>query len=1202
MERIESEMNEISEEQQNSIRKYLLGSLDDKVEMRQIEEKFLLDDGFAERLAIAEDQLVDDYLDGTLSEPERERFLRFFLLSPENREKLRLIGNLRKYAARQTAVQDVKQFSAEKSAWFDWRKLFSSPVLQFAAIALLIFGAGFGIWRTAFYQSDVERGLAQMELAHRGNRPVEARVGGFDFAPLNNTRGAGEGDSASEAARRRAEGFLLYAAAENENAATLHALAKFYLTGKNFDKSNELFERAAKFAPDDAQLHGDWGALLLEMGKKAAFEQDGAKSLEFFDQSLKHLARAVELNPKLPEPRFNRALTLQTMTAFEEAKRAWREYLEIDANSQWAEEARRNLQILESRKSGELSAANVERGFLDAFRQKNDGQAWQLLSRNRELIQEKYLPQRLAISYLNAPDDEKKDLLAALKYVGELEKIHIGDSFAAEIANFYAALPENKVNGLKQAQAAVQKGYKFGRNEEYARALKEFEFAHRLFSQSGDIWEAKLSEYSIAYYLYNDSQLDKSLAVFQQIADFCRNNNYKWLEQSALHWTAGSFLALRKYTQAKNHYQKSLSIAEEIKDSYAVQKNLNGLANISFSVGQTHLAMSYAQRSLAESSAADTSSRQKWRNYYFAIKTLISAKHYNAAKAFGFEATHLADESKNPLFTTLSYIGTGSAYSQSGNLLEARDWLNDGYRHAETMPDESARKKITAYSVLRLAYLERQIGNYENSLRLYDKAIGIYETLALPFYLYEAHKGRLLTNLALGNDAEVERQIPVTLALVERYREAILDEQERSSFFDTEQDIYDTAVDYEFGRAQYERAYNYTEISNSRSLLDWLQKGAKVSGDGKTLEDLPENINPLTLSEIRRRMPESVQILQYSVLENKVLIWLVAKEKFVVVPAEIKADALRDKIENYLKLLPRQDKISQAAARQIGRELYDLLINPILEHLDPTRDVCLIPNKILFYLPFAALVAPDGKYFLTQFNLLYAPSANVFLLCTENAQKKSAAAETLLSVGNPAFDRRQYDDLSDLPAAETEAREIAAFYEKSQIFLGKEATKTAFRNSMKNAEIIHFAGHYIVAHNAPLSSSLLLAKNGEEPEKSVLTNSELVGEQLPRLKLVILSACQTGAESYYNGEGLIGLSRTFLAAGAPLVVASQWKVDSDATAELMKRFHFYRRQENISTTAALRRAQIEMLDAPAGRFREPYYWAAFAVFGGDAQF
>ena len=80
----------------------------------------------------------------------------------------------------------------------------------------------------------------------------------------------------------------------------------------------------------------------------------------------------------------------------------------------------------------------------------------------------------------------------------------------------------------------------------------------------------------------------------------------------------------------------------------------------------------------------------------------------------------------------------------------------------------------------------------------------------------------------------------------------------------------------------------------------------------------------------------------------------------------------------------------------------------------------------------------------------------------------------------------------------------------------------------------------------------------------MLTNYELAGDSLRRTKLVVLSACQTGVEGYYNSEGLIGMSRTFLASGVPLVIASQWKVDSDATAKLMKDFHRYRRQENLS--------------------------------------
>jgi CHAT domain-containing protein len=1188
-------------EEQKAIREYLLGALNNKAEMRRIEEKILLEEDFVEKLSVAEDQLIDEYLDGALDASEHKNFDRFFLAMPERKQKLRLISNLRKYAA-SSEKQTVKQFPKEKNAFFDWRRFISLPSFRLATAALLFLIVGFGVWRAVLYQSDVDKGLAQLQVAYRGQRPIEARTTiNSDYVPLSVTRGNND-IATNEKARRRAELILAEAAENTTDAESHHALGLVFLADKKFDKALAEFNLALKISPDDAGIHSDLGAVFFELGKKAVLEKDGAKGWEFFDKSLKHLERAIALDPKLLEPKFNRALCLQAFPASEQAKQAWREYLELDPSSKWAEEARQNLETLESQKTENLSAAELERDFLLAVKEKNEEQAWQLLSRNRELISEKYLPQRLAISYLNASGAKRKDFLAALVYAGELEKTHIGDSFAAELARFYIELSEDKAILLRQAQSFVRNGYEHGRDENYKDALREFKSAHSLFIQSGDIWEAELSKYSIAYYLYYN-KLSESLLLFSQVADFCQSKNYKWLHQSAVYWVASSYVALRKYTQAKKNYQKALSLAEEIKDSYAVQKNLNGLANVSSSVGQPYPAIAYMQRVLEESSKTDTSLRQKWRNNYETLKVLISAKFYNMAKVFGAEAMHLAEENNNAFFTTLSYIGTGSAYVQSENYAEAREWLTNARRKAETMTDESVKKNVNAFSVLRLAHLDRQTGSYEKSLQYYNEAINIYETLELPFYLYEAYKGRVLANLALGNDAQLEKQIPVTLNLAEYYREQISEEQERNSFYNTEQSIYDIAVGYEFGRGRYEEAYDYTEMSNSRSLLDWLQKGAKISGDKEKLGDLSENANPLRLSEIRQRMPENAQLLQYSVLEDKVLIWLVSKEKFVVIPADIKADELRRKVESYLKLLKQKDEVKQAEAGELASELYGLLIKPIFNQLDPSQDVCIIPNKILFYLPFAALISQDAKPFLAEFNIFYAPSANVFLLCSENAQKKAVVIkETLLSVGNPAFDSKEYEGLRDLPAAKTEAQYVAAFYDKPKILLGEEAVKTAFQNSMRNVEVIHFAGHYVVAPNAPLSSSILLAKNGKEISESVLTNSELIGESLPRVKLVVLSACQTGVENYYNGEGLIGLSRTFLVAGAPLVVASQWEVDSNATAELMKRFHFYRRKEKMSTASALRRAQLEMLEAEDKRFNNPYYWAAFAAFGGYTTF
>jgi CHAT domain-containing protein len=101
---------------------------------------------------------------------------------------------------------------------------------------------------------------------------------------------------------------------------------------------------------------------------------------------------------------------------------------------------------------------------------------------------------------------------------------------------------------------------------------------------------------------------------------------------------------------------------------------------------------------------------------------------------------------------------------------------------------------------------------------------------------------------------------------------------------------------------------------------------------------------------------------------------------------------------------------------------------------------------------------------------------------------------------------------------------------------------------------------------------------------------------------MVLAACRSGIENYYNAEGMAGMSRTMLAARVPLVVASQWNIDSAATAVLMKRFHELRVRDGIATTAALRKAQLELLNDPTGRFSSPYYWAGFAAYGGHAEF
>jgi CHAT domain-containing protein len=262
--------------------------------------------------------------------------------------------------------------------------------------------------------------------------------------------------------------------------------------------------------------------------------------------------------------------------------------------------------------------------------------------------------------------------------------------------------------------------------------------------------------------------------------------------------------------------------------------------------------------------------------------------------------------------------------------------------------------------------------------------------------------------------------------------------------------------------------------------------------------------------------------------------------------------------------------------------------------LDGAKQICVVPDKSLHQLAFASLVSPAGKYLLEDFALFYAPSASVLVSATENARRKERGGnESLLSIGNPDFNREDNPLLPDLRDAEAEAKTIARGYSKSTELFGDAATKDKFLRNFAAVEVIHFAGHFLANRQSPGNSKLLFA-GGE------LRSSELVTYKLPRAKLVVLSACETGFERYDKSEGAIGSARTFLALGAPLVVATQWKVDSGPTKDLMIAFHRNRKEKQLPSAESLRRAQLELLSRD--ETTAPFYWAAFSLSGGYANY
>jgi CHAT domain-containing protein len=422
-----------------------------------------------------------------------------------------------------------------------------------------------------------------------------------------------------------------------------------------------------------------------------------------------------------------------------------------------------------------------------------------------------------------------------------------------------------------------------------------------------------------------------------------------------------------------------------------------------------------------------------------------------------------------------------------------------------------------------------------------------------------------------------------------------------------EQSVYDLAIYYESVRMKDPvKAFEYSEKSRARSLLDAVHRGAEVRKKGNEADlDLPAVTQSKSLAEIQAGMPANAQILQYVVLDDRLLMWIVTKSLIQDREVPMEAQTLTEKVSTYLETVKRVPAGDDADRSPRSEELYRILIAPAEPFLDKSKVLCIVPDKILHYLPYGALVSPaTARYLIEDYDLSTTPSSSIFVDLSAAADRKGGSFdERLLSVGNPHFSRSTFDLLPDLPSAAREAQAVSDFYKKPRVFLYDEARETTIKAEIGKANVAHFAMHYVQNEQSEMLSGFPLTpeqatSNRAEKSDGFLQSYEIYGMKLPRMRLVILSGCSTGIERQYRGEGAVGVARPFLVAGVPIVVASLWPVDSDSSADLMASFHRHRLRDPLPVSQALRRAQIEMIHGEDMRYRHPYYWAPFLAIGG----
>jgi CHAT domain-containing protein/tetratricopeptide (TPR) repeat protein len=472
------------------------------------------------------------------------------------------------------------------------------------------------------------------------------------------------------------------------------------------------------------------------------------------------------------------------------------------------------------------------------------------------------------------------------------------------------------------------------------------------------------------------------------------------------------------------------------------------------------------------------------------------------------------------------------------------------------------------------------------------------------------------TNLAAGVDPQLaaqEKSLRQSLHVKEKEKIALLGRDYRR------EDL--AALDHE--TAQLEDQFNQvTETINARypaygqirrpTSWNLRQIQEQIVGDGDTL------------------------LLEYSLGRDRSYVWAVTRDQFTSYELPSQSQ-INEAGEKTYKLLSQAGGPNESALLQATKELGDLILAPVASELTKHR-LIVVPDGALNYIPFQFLPMPNtaDEPLVGRIEVINALSASILGQLREEATRRQSPTKVLAAFGDPVFasNYAQYKDAStgeyiaSAQAPEGERwqhalrdiepsgdsldpsvleplffsrRELANLRDvagpESFVATGFDATreKLAAADLTKYA-ILHFATHGILNTKHPENSGLLLSTvNREGRAQDGFVGLQDIYRLHAPVDLVVLSACRTGLGKDVRGEGLIGLTRGFMYAGASSVIASLWKVDDEATAELMKRFYANLLQRGMTPPAALRAAQNSIRQEP--QWRSPYFWAAFTLQG-----
>ena len=807
-----------------------------------------------------------------------------------------------------------------------------------------------------------------------------------------------------------------------------------------------------------------------------------------------------------------------------------------------------------------------------------------------------------AIEYYNEAleiDEELENEAGIARDLNSLGMVYNSwDQYDKAINCFEEALVINKRLGMETDVAVClnNMGLVYDSWGHYDRAIKYYEEAlaidRGLENEAGIA--ISLNNIGMVYNAWG--KYDKAIACFEQA--LAKNNRLGQDDQVAITLNNIGYVydSWGQYDKAIEYYEKALVIDKRLGREASIAEDLNNIGMVYYSYGMYDKAISYFEEALAENERMKID-YQVATNLNNIGSACSSVGHYDKAIGYYEEALNIDKKLGRKADIALDLNNIGADYNSQGEYKTAIRY----YLESITIIEELRK---TAIGDIRMDYLASQIVTYQGLTSAYIRDSDISSA----FQTIELSRAKLLTERLTGEGSEI--QLPELSSIQNSLdKDTIIIIYANIGWEDMVQ--ITISSDEITGKEVSVKSFIESSIANYEEpiigLLE-IQRGVTVV-----------NKTPSQAGNIET-MSDFDNIINYyrSLIMNRV-----------------SADARGVEVVGIEKL----KRVHTEKISELARSLYELLAGSLESQIKDKKNLIIVPDGILAFIPFETLIDKNGKYLVEEYRVSYVQSMSTRELIRKREYREGR--KPLLAFGGAVYDEVSYDvetvenerqlgymlrnlrqDIKNeraveavystlgvgpwknLPGTLSEVRSIKKVVKKSDIFTGSNVTEKNIKELSANGilsdyRVLHFATHGVAVPEIPELSAVVLSQftDNRSREDGYLRMGEIANLDI-KADLVTLSACDTGLGKLFGGEGVVGLTQSFLIAGANAVSVSLWRVEDESTSRFMVSMYGMAQDKDIKYVDAMTEVKRRFISGDLGeRYKAPYYWAPFVYYG-----